>query len=153
MQEKIAWKKNEKGGHRTGSAKLGSIVGGHPLCAFRALPKTTWQLWIRPFSTPSTACSLAGGEAAPILARLYMSPPADLKNRHLESIPPSVLLLLGILVNSSESPFSSNRNFESHFGFFSLICSLLLPVPSQGKAVTSAPFALDLSSGTAPAIR
>jgi hypothetical protein len=73
---------------------------------------------VRAFRLFRTACSLAADEAALILARFYMSPPANpgglaLKETALESttglIPTSVCTHAGMLVNSSGTWFAAEK--------------------------------------------
>src|SRR5689334_2597752 len=56
--------------------ELRSSVGGHLICAMHALRPKLQGTDVRAFGTSRTACSLAADEAALILARFYMSPPA-----------------------------------------------------------------------------
>jgi hypothetical protein len=103
-------KKNAKRAVIRSDRELEDSVGGHPI-ASRAMPENIEARDVRAFRVFRTTCSLTANEAALILARFYMSPPANpggmaKKETALESIigliPPSVCASTGILVNSSD---------------------------------------------------
>jgi len=66
---------NEKGGHRRFVNSKFSVDGRFALHAHAA--KFRCGIWDRAFKALHTTCSLAADEAALILARFYMSPPAS----------------------------------------------------------------------------
>jgi hypothetical protein len=105
-------------GSRTGESRWRSSV---PRMMRSARAKCCWQ--IRPFSTPSTACSLPGGGAAfptgPALSVTSCRP----RKTGMEPIPPLLLLQPARLVNALAVLFLTKENGKSRLRTYYLIDS------------------------------